>query len=63
MLKASENRETKMKPARHGNMILLAVAIACALLTALFLFSRDREFAVEVLRALFGLAGGSTAGG
>jgi hypothetical protein len=64
MAEAPRNDEARTKPARRGgNFLLLTVAVLGALATAFFAFSQDREFAADVLRALFGLAGGSTAGG
>jgi hypothetical protein len=63
MAEAPSN-QTRAKPARRGGtFLLLTVAILGVLATAFFAFSQDREFAADVLRALFGLAGGSTAGG
>ncbi len=45
------------------NGVALAVALSGALLTGLYLFSQDKEFAADVVRALFGLSGGNTVGG
>jgi hypothetical protein len=51
-----------MKPPRR-NALVLAVALIAALLTAFYALSRDKELAGDLLKALFGLSGGTTAGG
>jgi hypothetical protein len=38
-------------------------ALAAAALALAFLWFEDREYARDLLRALFGLSGGTTAGG
>lgn len=43
----------------------MIVVVACfgALLTGAYAFSQDAAFGADLLRALFGLSGGNTAGG
>ena len=45
------------------NAVILAAAVLGALLTGGFALSQDRGFVGDVMRALFGLSGGNTAGG
>jgi hypothetical protein len=42
---------------------LLAGALALGLAVAAYVFVQDKEWGAELLRALFGLSGGTTAGG
>ncbi len=51
-----------MNPPRRNAVVLAAVLIA-ALLTVFYALSRDKELARDLLKALFGLSGGTTAGG
>jgi len=51
-----------MKPQRR-NALVLAAALLAALLTAFYALSHDKELAGDLLKALFGLSGGTTAGG
>ncbi len=51
-----------MMPNRR-NAMMVGAALLAALATALVAFSRDRELAADLARALFGLSGGTTAGG
>ncbi|MFY9626803.1 MAG: hypothetical protein WAK03_01440 [Methylocystis sp.] len=51
-----------MTPERR-NVLLLAATLTAALLTAVYAFSRDSELAGDLIKALFGLSGGTTAGG
>jgi hypothetical protein len=51
-----------MTPERR-NALVIAAAILAALLTAFYALSRDKEPAGDLLKALFGLSGGATAGG
>ncbi|MGA8171962.1 MAG: hypothetical protein WB816_14170 [Methylocystis sp.] len=51
-----------MKPPRR-NALVLAAALIAALLTAVYALSRDKELAGDLMKALFGLSGGTTAGG
>lgn len=41
----------------------LAAAALAALVALFYFFSQDRDFAADLFKALFGLSGGSTAGG
>jgi hypothetical protein len=51
-----------MNPQRR-NALVLAAALIAALLTGFYALSRDKELAGDLLKALFGLSGGTTAGG
>lgn len=51
-----------MKPPRQ-NALLLAAALIATLTTVFYALSRDKELAGDLLKALFGLSGGTTAGG
>jgi hypothetical protein len=42
---------------------LIAAALAAIFLALLYLWLEEREYAVDLLKALFGLSGGTTAGG
>jgi len=42
---------------------LIVAALAAASLVLLYLWLEEREYAVDLLKALFGLSGGATAGG
>jgi len=43
--------------------LIAVVALAAAVLAFAFLWFEEREYARDLLRALFGLSGGTTAGG
>jgi hypothetical protein len=51
-----------MTPSRQ-NALVVAAAIFAALLTVVYALTRDRELAGDLMKALFGLSGGTTAGG
>ncbi|QGM45374.1 hypothetical protein [Methylocystis heyeri] len=63
MADSPRNEKTAAKPAQRRNILLAAGAALGAAMAAFMVFSQDREFAVDLMRALFGLAGGATAGG
>jgi hypothetical protein len=63
MADASGNPKNPAKSASRGNFVLAACAILGAVVAAFLVFSQDRELAVDLMWALFGLAGGVTAGG
>jgi hypothetical protein len=52
-----------MKAFARKNAALVLVALLGALVTALYALSQDSEWGAQVLKALFGLSGGVTAGG
>jgi hypothetical protein len=56
-----ENRAMKSSPRR--SVIVLAIALMAGLLMVIYAFSRDKELAGDLMKALFGLSGGVTAGG
>lgn len=47
----------------RGKIVLIAVAVVGTLATGVLAFSQDGDFRRDVMRALFGLSGGNTAGG
>jgi len=61
-LRAAACEGVTMTPERR-NALVIAAAILAALLTAFYALSRDKELAGDLLKALFGLSGGTTAGG
>ena len=52
-----------MKSSPRRPVIVLAIVLMAGLLTVIYAFSRDKELAADLLKALFGLSGGTTAGG
>jgi hypothetical protein len=63
MSNSPRNEKAAAKPTRRRNFSLAAGVALGAAAAAFLVFSQDREFAVDLMRALFGLAGGATAGG
>jgi hypothetical protein len=60
----SDADEWKMKNTPRERLLGALVATAVAALVALFYFvSKDRDFIADLAKALFGLSGGTTAGG
>jgi hypothetical protein len=48
---------------RRKSGALVAIALMGGLAFAIYVFSQDKELAVDLFKALFGLSGGITVGG
>lgn len=48
---------------QRRDLTLIAVALLGALLTGAYALSQDKQLGADLMRALFGLSGGNTAGG
>jgi len=51
------------KPLRRGEILLLGAITGLALAFCLYVFAFEKDLGVNLLKALFGLSGGTTAGG
>jgi len=60
-MRDAPNKERK-SPGRVEAMLLIAVA-AAAILFGMYVFLFERDLGAGLLKAMFGLSGGSTAGG